>query len=102
MAGTERMERTDKSDLGVAVDQADAEAGARANKVRGEKNFILAVGVVVAEEKLDRVTFCRLQKDAVKRWILWCIGRRRCGGGDERDDDERFGFATWKYVHTKR
>lgn len=58
------MERTDESDLGVAVDQADAEAGARANKVRGEKNFILAVGVVVVEEKLDRVTICRLQKDA--------------------------------------
>ena len=51
MAGTERMERTDESDLGVAVDQADAEAGARANKVRGEKNFMLAVGVVVVEEK---------------------------------------------------
>ena len=52
MAGTERMERTDESDLGVAVavDQADAEAGARANKVRGEKNFMLAVGVVVVEK----------------------------------------------------
>ena len=68
------MEGTDESDLGVAVDQADAEAGARANKVRGEKNFMLAVGVVVVEEKQDRVTICRLQKDAVKRWILWCMG----------------------------
>lgn len=76
MAGTERMERTEESDLGVAVDQADAEAGARANRVRGEKNFMLAIGVVVVEEKLDRVTICRLQKDAVKRWILWCIPRR--------------------------
>jgi len=71
VAGTERMERTDESDLGVAVDQADAEAGARANKVRGEKNFMLATGAVV-EEEVDRVTICRLQKDAVKRWILWC------------------------------
>ena len=36
------------------------------------------------------MTICRLQKDAVKRWILGCIGGdQRCGRVD--DDTERHG-----------
>lgn len=63
------VERMAENDLGWAVDHADADAGARANAMMGDTNFIL---VVVEDESsgVDKEVIVRRKKLAVKRAMV--------------------------------